>query len=87
MDSQNDWAGDSKNKYLKEANELNKTLPRMKRSTERLYFPNNNSVCNLYLKVDPILYKEIYLHEGDGVSKILNCKSISCFYNFLYIGS
>ena len=65
-----DNENDDRNKYRKEANQYNRT-ERTKRSLERLYFPNNKSVCNLYLKVDPILYKEIYQREGSEVKASL----------------
>jgi len=33
--------------------------------TERLNFPDHRSVCNMYLKVDPFLYAEVYKNEGN----------------------
>ena len=67
MDHHNTYYTENKNKYSKEANHQDRST-RRKRASERLYFPNNKSVCNLYLKVDPILYKEIYQREGSEVS-------------------
>ncbi len=38
--------------------------------TERLNFPDHRSVCNMYLKVDPFLYDEVYNNEGNEDAEI-----------------
>jgi hypothetical protein len=35
----------------------------------KLNFPDKRTVCNLYLKVDHVLYNEIYKNEGNQVCK------------------
>ena len=51
-----------KHKYSKEANEN-----RHRRNSEpvRLSFPDKRTMCNLYLRVDPVLFKEVYRNEGN----------------------
>jgi len=57
-------AQDHKKKYSKEANEGRG--PRKKRDdATRTHFPANRTVCNMYLKVDPKFYREIYRNEGN----------------------
>ena len=34
---------------------------------KQLTFPDNRSVCDLYLKVDPFLYEHVFNNEGDKV--------------------
>jgi hypothetical protein len=53
----------SKNKYTKRAN----VFSTEKITRDRLEFPGGKSVCKLFLKVDKILYKEIYNKEGNQV--------------------
>ena len=52
-------------KYSKEANE-NKRNKRQ--SSGQKQFPNSKSVCTLYLRADPLIYKTIYDHEGGKVT-------------------
>ena len=33
---------------------------------KRLTYPNGRSVCNMYLKVDPFLYQQVYENEGNS---------------------
>ena len=51
------------NKYTKRANEIR----REKDARNRIEFPDGKSVCKLFLKVDKILYNEIYKKEGNQV--------------------
>ena len=37
----------------------------------RLQFPDKRTVCNLYLRVDPTLYIEIFKNEGNRVNALL----------------
>jgi hypothetical protein len=60
-------------KYSKEANEnwSAKRASRTRRDVKepaRLQFPGKRTMCNLYLRVDPILYREIYRNEGNQVN-------------------
>ena len=52
-------------KYSKQANTV-----RAKRQSggTNLPFPNSQSVCGLYLKIDPFLYDWIYNREGNQVN-------------------
>jgi hypothetical protein len=50
-------------RYTKKGNELITE----KITRDRLEFPGGKSVCKLFLKVDKILYKEIYNKEGNQV--------------------
>lgn len=63
---------DEYSKYSKEANERyvskNKTrLIREVAQPERVRFPGDRSICNLYLRVDPQLHAEIFNNEGNRV--------------------
>jgi len=88
---------EERRKYTKESN----TNDKVKRSHSlkqsaieskenqplRLNFPDKRTVCNLYLKVDPTLYQEIYNNEGNQVIYFLNSISLTGFttklnYNF-----
>jgi len=58
---------DEFNKYSKEANTK---LPKRKRETlnpepKRLTFPDQRTMCDLYLRVDPQLHAEIFKTEGN----------------------
>lgn len=67
-------------KYSKEANEpysikngQNLGNKRQKRDAqtkepERVKFPGDKTICNLYLRVDPHLYTEIFNNEGNKVN-------------------
>ena len=63
-------------KYSKQANTV-----RAKRQSggTNLPFPNSQSVCGLYLKIDPFLYDWIYNREGNQV----NIKKIIFFNLFI----
>lgn len=57
---------DHRSKYSKEANEARGSRKKREDST-RIHFPANRTVCNMYLKVDPKFYREIYRNEGNQV--------------------
>ena len=68
---------DERTKYSKESNspEKIKRSHAMRQIADsnneneaiRLNFPDKRTVCNLYLKVDPTLYTEVYNNEGNQV--------------------
>lgn len=47
------------------------SFQRQQNGPERIKFPNDRTICNLYLRVDPQLHTEIFNNEGGGVSLII----------------
>ena len=70
---------DERKKYTKEMNSPDKVkrsfsskysaIESNENQPVRLNFPDKRTVCNLYLKVDPTFYTEIYNNEGNQVKK------------------
>lgn len=55
--------------------DLTNNQPEEENKAVKLNFPDKRTVCNLYLKVDYVLYNEIFKNEGNQV--IFNMKSFS----------
>lgn len=53
------------NKYTREANERKKRATNKRGGKQRVHFPGNRTMCDLYLRVDPQLYTEIFKNEGN----------------------
>ena len=58
---------DERSKYTKEANEnyAKRKHKRQLNEPQRIKFPNDRTICNLYLRVDPQLHTEIFNNEGN----------------------
>lgn len=52
------------NKTFEESNQYSRRSGEL---PKRLNFPDGRSVCNMYLKIDPFLYEEVYNNEGNQV--------------------
>lgn len=60
-ETDDDWLLSNKSQVDEPTYQLKRNEIRPK----RLNFPGGKSVCNMYLKVDPFLYEEIYRNEGN----------------------